>query len=88
MSLPYPQDRARARQEGGEQPYKDAKEAMSEKEARLQAEAEQYGETHLGESDEERAERFENEMEERLGEVGAEADRDERRGRGDQSRSG
>ena len=29
MSYPYPQDRHRDRKEKGEQPYKDAREAMS-----------------------------------------------------------
>lgn len=37
MSLPYPHDRARARQDQGEQPYKDAREALGEKDATLQA---------------------------------------------------
>ena len=46
MSYPYPQDRHRDRREKGEQPYKDAREAMTEQESRLQAEAEEFGETH------------------------------------------
>lgn len=54
MSLPYPHDRARARQDQGEQPYKDAREALGEKEAKLQAQAEGYGEEHFQETDEER----------------------------------
>ena len=33
MSYPYPQDRHRDRKEKGEQPYKDAREAMSQNEA-------------------------------------------------------
>jgi hypothetical protein len=44
MSYPYPQDRHRDRKEKGEQPYKDAKEAMAQEEAQLQTEAEAFGE--------------------------------------------
>jgi hypothetical protein len=44
MSYPYPQDRSRDRKEKGEQPYKDAKEAMSQERAQLQEEAEEVGE--------------------------------------------
>ena len=54
MSYPYPQDRHRDRKEKGEQPYKDAREAMAETEANLQAEAEAFGETHPQQTDEER----------------------------------
>lgn len=39
MSMPYPQDRARAREEAGEQPFKDAKETFTEHEAQLEREA-------------------------------------------------
>ncbi len=38
MSYPYPQDRHRDRKEKGEQPYKDAREAMSQNDAELRAE--------------------------------------------------
>jgi len=72
MSYPYPQDRSRERREKGEQPYKDARETMSQTEAELQAEAEAFGEEHLRLSDAERAERFETEVRERLAEVGEE----------------
>lgn len=44
MSYPYPQDRHRERKEKGDQPYQDAKEALSQQDARLQAEAEAHGE--------------------------------------------
>lgn len=44
MSYPYPQDRHRDRKEKGEQPYKDAKEAMAQERAEIQTEAEAYGE--------------------------------------------
>jgi hypothetical protein len=37
----------------GEQPYKDNREAMTQKDAELQAEAEKYGETHQRESGDE-----------------------------------
>jgi hypothetical protein len=36
MSYPYPQDRHRDRKEKGEQPYKDAKEAMAQQEAEVE----------------------------------------------------
>lgn len=57
MSYPYPQDRHRDRREKGEQPYKDAKETMTESAAQQQAEAEAFGEAHAAESEEERAQR-------------------------------
>ncbi|HEV2065876.1 MAG TPA: hypothetical protein VGR08_03500 [Thermomicrobiales bacterium] len=72
MSYPYPQDRHRDRKEKGEQPYKDAREAMTQQQAELQAEAEGYGEAHLRETDEERLARIEQETADRLNEVGEE----------------
>jgi hypothetical protein len=66
---PYPHDRARARTDIGEQPYKDARETMNEKDATLQAEAERFGEENLRESEEERNERLGDEAAERLREV-------------------
>ena len=54
MSYPYPQDRHLDRKEKGDQPYKDAKEAMTQTEARLQAEAEAFGEARRDETEEER----------------------------------
>jgi len=72
MSYPYPQDRHLDRKEKGEQPYKDAREAMSQTEASLKAQAEAYGEEHLRLSDEERAEQLETEVRQRLAEVGDE----------------
>ncbi|HEV2108310.1 MAG TPA: hypothetical protein VGR16_08615 [Thermomicrobiales bacterium] len=44
MSYPYPQNRHLERKEKGDQPYQDAKEAVSQKDAQLQAEAEAHGE--------------------------------------------
>ena len=72
MSYPYPQDRHIDRKEKGEQPYKDAKEAMTQSDAQLQADAEAYGEARANESEEERATRFTDEAEERLRRVNAE----------------
>ncbi len=72
MSYPYPQDRHLDRKEKGEQPYKDAKEAMTRSDAQLQAEAEAYGGARAQESEEERTARFEAEAEERLRRVGDE----------------
>lgn len=72
MSYPYPQDRHRDRKEKGEQPYKDAREAMTQQQAELQGEAEGYGEAHLRETDEERVARLEEAAADRLNEVGEE----------------
>ena len=59
MSYPYPQDRHRNRKEKGDQPYKDAREAMSQNEAHIQAEAEAFGKEHLRQTDEEQMEQLE-----------------------------
>jgi hypothetical protein len=75
MSYPYPQDRHRDRKEKGEQPYKDAREAMSQNEAGIQAEAEAFGEEHLRQTDEERVARLEAEAPDLLREVGADRER-------------
>lgn len=72
MSYPYPQDRHRDRKEKGEQPYKDAREAMTQQQAELQGEAEGYGKAHLRETDEERVARLEEAAADRLNEVGEE----------------
>jgi hypothetical protein len=56
MSYPYPQDRNRDRREKGEQPYADARREMTESEARLQTDAEAFGEAHQERTAEERAE--------------------------------
>ena len=70
MSYPYPQDRHIDRKEKGEQPYKDAKEAMAQQNVQIQERAEAYGEARANE--EERTERVEHEMEERFAEIGEE----------------
>ena len=75
MSYPYPQDRHRDRKEKGDQPYQDAKEALSQSSANLQAEAEAYGEERRNESEEERNARLTEEAEERLRQVGEEVGR-------------
>ena len=71
MSYPYPQDRNRDRKEKGEQPYKDARQAMTESDAGIQAEAEAFGEAHLPPTDGERVERLEAEATTLLRKVGA-----------------
>ena len=71
MSYPYPQDRHLDRKEKGEQPYKDAREAMAQNEADIQAEAEAFGEEHLRQTDEERMEQLESEAPALLEKVGA-----------------
>jgi hypothetical protein len=70
MSYPYPQDRHRDRKEKGEQPYKDAREAMRQQEAALQTEAEAFGEEHLQREEAERIADMESEAEDRLRAVG------------------
>jgi hypothetical protein len=70
MSYPYPQDRHRDRKEKGEQPYKEAREAMRQQEAALQTEAEAFGEEHLRQDEGEQVADMETEAETRLREVG------------------
>ncbi len=65
-----PHDRARERQDRGEQPFKDARESMTESQAELQRDAEAFGEENLRESDEEREERLKREAQEQLREAG------------------
>jgi hypothetical protein len=88
MSYPYPQDRHLDRKEKGEQPYKDAREAMSQNEAGIQAEAEAFGEEHLRQTDEERLEHLESEAPTLLRKVGADRERspeDDARSRSEKS---
>jgi hypothetical protein len=75
MSYPYPQDRHRDRREKGEDLYKDAREAMSQNEASLQAEAEAFGEEHLRQTDEERMEQLEADAPDLLRQVGEDRER-------------
>jgi hypothetical protein len=75
MSYPYPQDRNRDRRVKGEQPYKDAKEAMAESEEHLQAEAEAFGEAEQSEEQTELVERLQADAVARLREVGEERER-------------
>jgi hypothetical protein len=75
MSYPYPQDRHRDRKEKGDQPYKDAREAMSQNEAQIQTEAEAFGEENLRQTDEERMEQLESEASALLRKVGASRER-------------
>jgi hypothetical protein len=77
MSYPYPQDRHRDRREKGEQPYKDAREAMSEQEAQIQAEAEAFGESRPRPGDEGYIEDLETAAEERFKEINASRERGE-----------
>ena len=76
MSYPYPQDRTREKRTKGEQPYKDARETMSESDVRLTAQEEEYGEEHLSarnrETADERRQRIEADMERELKRVGDE----------------
>jgi hypothetical protein len=70
MSLPYPHDRARARKEDGEQPFKDAREALGEAGATLNREAPSRDGFDMSESEEDRNARQEAETSERLGDIG------------------
>jgi hypothetical protein len=49
MSYPYPQNRHLDKKEKGDQPYQDAREAMSQQQAQIQAEAEAHGEARRDE---------------------------------------
>jgi hypothetical protein len=75
MSYPYPQDRHLDRKEKGEQPYKDAREAMSQNDASMQAEAEAFGEEHLRQTEDERMAQLGSEAPDLLREVGADRER-------------
>ncbi len=75
MSYPYPQDRHLDRKEKGEHPYKDAREAMAQNDASIQAEAEAFGEENLRQTDEERLEQLESEAPDLLRRVGASRER-------------
>lgn len=75
MSYPYPQDRHLDRKEKGDQPYKDAREAMAQNEAGIQAEAEAFGEEHLRQTDEERLEQLESEAPAILRKIGEDRER-------------
>jgi Spy/CpxP family protein refolding chaperone len=70
MSMPYPQDRARARKDAGEQPFKDDREAMNEADAALHREASTRDGFDTAESEEERNARQEAEASERLADIG------------------
>ena len=76
MSYPYPQDRHLDRKEKGEQPYQDAKEAMSQTQASIQGEAEAFGEAHRDETDQERKARLAADAQERLRRVNEEVARE------------
>jgi hypothetical protein len=80
MSYPYPQDRRREQREKGDQPYTDAREAMSRQDAELQAQAEGYGEARNAETEEERRTHVEDEAKEHLKEIGDEVARKSKRG--------
>src|SRR5918993_4883809 len=75
MSYPYPQDRHLDRKEKGDQPYKDAREAMAQNDASIHAEAEAFGEEHLRQTEEERMEQLESEAPDLLREVSADRER-------------
>jgi hypothetical protein len=75
VSYPYPQDRTRDRQTEGEQPYQDARQAMRESEAAIQAGAEAFGESHQRQEGLEQAEPLEERVVDDLRRVGEERQR-------------
>lgn len=83
-SMPNPHDRARAREAAAEGPFKDAREAMTQQQADLQAEAEGFGEARAGDADAEPAStaQFEAGMAERLADIGDEVARERDREQG------
>lgn len=70
MSFPHPPEQHTNRTERGEQPYADDKSAMSENEARLQSEAEAFGESRPPETPEQKVERLAAERTELLDRAG------------------
>jgi hypothetical protein len=66
MSYPYPQDRHRDRKEKGEQPYKDAKEAMTQQEVEVENEVTAQNAPDIGPTS---ADDVSDEMAERLRQV-------------------
>jgi hypothetical protein len=77
VSYPYPQDRHRDRKEKGEQPYKDAKEAMAQQAEQIQAGAEAFGEARSAETEEARRAALAEELESRVQDVTREVRADE-----------
>jgi len=73
MSYPYAQDRHIDRKEKGEQPYKDAKEAMARQNVEIEEQAEAFGEARSSGNEDERNARVESDMEERFAKIGDEA---------------
>jgi hypothetical protein len=69
MSDKFPHDRARARTERGEQPFKDAKEEFAQKEAELRKQEVPRTERDQDETEEQYRERIEREMSEQLGKI-------------------
>lgn len=76
MSRPDPRVRTRDRIDKGEQPYKDAKEALAKTEADVQAEAEAFGEEQRDLTEEERIARLEEDLGETLRKSNKELERE------------
>lgn len=70
MGMPYPEDRARARMDKGEQPYKDAKEAVAEEQVELEREAPPFDTPTRRPTPEQETELQEQRIEKRLSEIG------------------
>jgi hypothetical protein len=76
MDYPYPRDRSSDPRTKGEEPYKDAKLAFTQKEAKLQAKAEEYGEEQRAEESDEPRTPLEARAIDRLDEIGQEVARE------------
>jgi hypothetical protein len=72
MSYPYPQDRNREQREKGQQPYKDAREKLSQSEHDLENEAIAFGDANQEADSDERRARLEAEMEQRFAKINRE----------------
>jgi len=70
MGMPYPEDRAGARMDKGEQPYKDAKEAVAEERVELEREAPPFDATSRRPTPEEETALQEERIEKRLSDIG------------------
>lgn len=75
MSYPYPQDRHRDRKEKGDQPYKDAKEAMAQQESDAENQVAAQNAPDIGPTS---TDEVSDEMVDRLRQVNEELEEDQR----------
>ncbi len=79
MSFPHPQDHNRGRRERGEQTYRAARQAMTETDASMQAEAEAFGEARRTMTEEERIDNLKADAIESMRHVGDDLERSRKR---------